>query len=654
MQSIKLEKGFTWRSFLALLFAVGVLGPITIFLTLSSSGFAGAGFLGGGAATFITLLLFTEVSALVGSKLKKQEVFIIFMLSATAIAVYPSIFVNMAYRAYVRQSPLGRVFSDPVTGLPIGEMLPSWFAPPSGSSAYFVRGLLHPDWAIPIMLYLLFLIFSTISEVGLGLLTAQLYVVVEELPFPIAPAQAETVTTLAERDPERMRVFMTSAMIGTIWGILIYTLPNVAYGVFRVPIAGAGRGVVYGGGSWIPTYIDLTWYTSLFLPGSGLALDFDVLSMITGFLIPMNVTLWMFIGSIAIYFFGNALALNIKIPEFEQWQKDFTIGMPYPMLYWRSYQWIWLSFMIGASFAILIQTLIRYRRSIVSTFTGLSKLKSKELREKGFFPLSITILMILVGMIGATMIFWFLVPNFPLYILILFSIVWPFASALLNARGQGETGFNISMPLIDRLPIIISGYKGAEAWYAPIYVGGGASSFCFATKVAYLTETNPLDYYKAYFFILPFGVFLSFLWVEVFWKMAPIPSGLYPGTVYAWAYSVQHTMMYITNAERIFNPNLMVAGFGIMLAISAVSGIITIPTFSIMGLLTGLGSPSNITSSLFFGSIIGRVIQRFVSEDWWKRNRALVVAGMMTAAGLVIGVTAAIVMIARAIWPSPF
>jgi len=650
----KLERGFTWRSSLALLFAIGALGPITIFITLSSAGFAGAGFLGGGAATYITVLLFTEVSYLMGRKLSKQEVFIMFMLSATALTIYTGIFVNMAYRAYVRCSPLGLNFRDPVTGLPIPEMLPSWFAPPMGSRAYLVRGFMHPDWIIPIATTLLSVFLISLSEVGLGLLAAQLYVVVEKLPFPLAPMQAETVITLAEREPRRMRVFMVAATIGALWCIFVYTLPNISLGIFGIPIGNVGKGIVYGGGSWIPTYVDLTWYISWILPGAGLALDFDIINIILGFLVPTNAALWMFIGSMVIYFFGNALALRIRIPDFARWQQDFTMGMPYPMLYWRSYQWIWLSFMVGASAAIMVQTLVRHRKSIVTAFTSLRKLKSRELRERGFFPLSVILIMIIIGMGGSILLFHFLVPNFPLWALIIFSAIWPFVSSILNARGQGETGFNISIPLIDRLAIITSGYKGAEAWYAPIYVGGQAPTFCLATKVAYLTKTNPLDYFKAYFFILPVGVLLSFLWVEFFWRMAPIPSGLYPGTVFAWAYSVQHTMMYITTAEKIFNPKMMTVGFGTLLIIAVISGLVRIPTFSIMGLLMGLGSPSNVTSSLFFGSILGRLIQWRFGKDWWKENRALIVAGMTTASGLVIGITAAIVMIARAIWPSPF
>ncbi|MEM2465338.1 MAG: hypothetical protein QXL85_06990 [Candidatus Bathyarchaeia archaeon] len=654
MLSYKLESGLTFRSFLALLFAIGILGPVTIFITLSSAGFAGAGFLSGGAATYITLLLFTELTSLMGGKMRKQEVFIIFTLSSTALITYFNIFINMAYRAYIRNSPLCMMFKDPLTDLPIPEMLPSWFAPLKGSSAYSVRGLLHPDWAIPIFVALLSTVLISLSEIGLGLLTSYLYVIVEKLPFPLAPIQAETIVTLADRETRKMRIFMIAAMIGVLWCVPFYVLPNIAYGVFGVPIAGVGRGVVFGGGSWIPTYIDLTWYITQVIPGAGLAFDFDLTQIILGFLVPFDAALWMFIGSLAAYFFGNALTLNIKIPEFINWQKDYTPGMSYPALYWRSYQWIWMSFMIGASLAILIQTLIKHRKSIAATFTSLKKLRYRELGEKGFLPLPIILMMIFVGMAGSVLMFKALVPGFPIWTLLVFSVTWPFVNALISSRGQGETGFSISIPLIDRLAVIVSGYKGAEAWYAPIYVGGQSPSFCLMTRVAYLTETNPLNYYKTYFLILPFGLILGFLWVELFWRMAPIPSGLYPGTVFAWAYSAQHTMMYITRAEEIFNQKIMLYGFSIMSIIAAVSSKINIPCFSIMGLMTGLSSPSNLTSSLFFGSIIGRIIQRRVGKEWWMNNRSIIVAGMTTAAGLMIGVTAAIVMIVRAFWPSIF
>ncbi|MEM4489484.1 MAG: hypothetical protein QXK88_11960, partial [Desulfurococcaceae archaeon] len=64
---IEFKPGFTWRSVLALVIAAAIFLPVNTYLLLV----AGASI--AGAAVYILVLLFTELSTIIGVSMTKQE-----------------------------------------------------------------------------------------------------------------------------------------------------------------------------------------------------------------------------------------------------------------------------------------------------------------------------------------------------------------------------------------------------------------------------------------------------------------------------------------------------------------------------------------------------------------------------------------------------
>jgi len=155
----KFESGLTLRSAAAIIFASLAILPVSTYVWLVSGATLAS------AAVYITVILFSELSILMGAPLRKQEVFIIYIMASIAGGRY--VFLNMIYRQYYANSFITWSFIDPFTKKPIPELIPSWWAPPYNSPAAHVRSLLQPAWAIPILLSTLqFGVLSIIQEIA--------------------------------------------------------------------------------------------------------------------------------------------------------------------------------------------------------------------------------------------------------------------------------------------------------------------------------------------------------------------------------------------------------------------------------------------------------------------------------------------------------
>lgn len=651
-EKVSLNPGFTLRSFLAIFTAASLLLPVSIYLQLTS------GALLAGAVTYITAILFAEISRLLGKPLTKQEIFIIFQAAAPVLLGTP--FLEFVYRRYFLNSPAATSFSDPYTGKTLASVLPSWWVARYSGIDVAARTFLREEWATPISVYVLQIVFWLVQEVALTYMMAYVYIEEERLPFPFAEFPAQMSITLAEREEESMRIFTASAIIGAIYSVILYAVPMVSLGLFNTPV------VIIP----VPWY-DLTagpYGIENILPGAIFGVATDPLTYVGAFLIPFHTVMYMVAGSLSVWVFGNYITRTYFSNIFVEWSSEWIRGMALPLVYQRSFLRLWITPFIGFAFAATAYAIAKGRRSIILSFKSLYRL-STDMRLKGYKPLRIIVLLYLIGVLGSIAIFHALVPGFPIVIAVLVAMAGGFLYSVIATRSIGETGYMISMPYLWQISVLASGYPEVDAWLIfPMFSGvtptasqlglpfTASPHWCNTIKAAFLTETRPSDFFKAYFMAISLYFIFSFIYVSFFWSIAPIPSQLYPITTIQWPVSATSSALWISKQISL-KVDAIIYSFALMTAVSlagdAISKFVGIP-FSPIGLVTGVSLLPPQAISLLIGGIAGRVISNMKGRGWWYKNRGIMMAGVATGEALAVGVSTSIVMLSKATWILPW
>jgi hypothetical protein len=636
------KSGLTRTSVFIILFGALILLPVSIFISLE------AGISLTGPAVYILVLLFSELGALLNYKLTKQEIFIVYAMLGIAMAGIAGVgnpVVMLVYRAFFINYPGTFAFKDPISGNALSLAMPTWWAPPYGSHAYAVRTLFQPEWVLPIVLLFLTSVVWLLQEVALTLICAHLYIEEEKLPFPFAYVDAQLITVLTETEPKMMRYLTIGTMISITYGLILYGLPLLSGGGFApIPIP----------------WLDLT--TGLFgienfLPGAFFALATDLSPWVTGFLIPPSITVYMVIGSLATWVFGNYFARTSFAPLFPDWANEWRKGMTANLVYQRSMLRIWIVPQIMFTIAASIILIVKGHRHYINAFKSMTKI-SPAMRKEGYPSLTVLLGLYFLGSFASIAIFQYFVPDFPMWLSIVVSVGFSFLNAIIATRGIGETGFALSLPYVWLGAILISGYRGVSAWLISPNIGGYSTpSWTSTLKVAKLTNTKIMDFFKAY--ILAFSVFMlmSLIYVDFFWRIAPMPSQQYPYINVYWPVNVMSSAMWISGNIKA-NLNVAFYSFIIMFVVGIIGELLAkftpIP-FSLIGLITGLVMLPAYSIPFFVGSLLGKyVFSKVFGDQWWSQYKFVIVAGISIGSGIVVAICAAIVMILKATWIFPF
>jgi len=615
-----LESGLTWRSALSLFFAI-LMMPVTIWLYLASGTTV--------SLSYTAIILFYFLTRAYGKPLSRQETFIIFVL-VTGLAGYDlsvNLALNLIMRGYYKISPITWSFINPATARPIPLDLGSWYAPPLDSDVYLLRTVWHPDWLLPALLTVgsSFLMWGV--SMSMGFLTYQLYVVQEKLPFPAAQVPAEAVISLTSKKSKPTLYF--SALLSVIYSSILYGLPLLT-GFSRLVLP-------------IP-WFDLSTSIESFLPGASLGFATDLSGMIFAFIIPSSVVVWNFIGSMGFYFIGNHIATKYFPPGY-----GWSPGMSLTFSYQWSSIYLWLNPTIGIGIAVAVVPLLKNPRIIINAIKSLG-VKSSEGRL-----LSLKyILLMYFGCAGGLI--WMthtIAPNFPLTILIPLYAVGPFFLSLILTRLLGESGMLITgSAYLQQGAILASGYSGADIWYCYTFaIYGGGQYWCNDFKICDLTGTSKKSYIFTIILSSVIGWVSSFVFMSIFWGMAPIPSGAYPMTEINLPISAALQGLWATGKAVSINPQAIL----IACAASAIADIgfsyVKIP-FSLVGLATGVGSPP--TPNLLVGLVISQVLKKIKGEQWWKENRYTIVAGYVIGLSVVIALFASLGMMFKGMNMMPY
>jgi uncharacterized oligopeptide transporter (OPT) family protein len=236
------------------------------------------------------------------------------------------------------------------------------------------------------------------------------------------------------------------------------------------------------------------------------------------------------------------------------------------------------------------------------------------------------------------------------------ALVWSFVFALIDSRAVGMTGYRVEPPYV-REGLLFAFGSGANIWFAPWPVPTGASAWVQNFKVAQLTRCRPSSLIKAALIALPVGVVANFLYISIFWRIAPIPSATYPyaqAILPIWAFNmtfwmsttVQGTGEAASFAAQIFRMNWLlvtVAVFTLLHLYNMWAESRRIRwRLSLIGLAVGMVSPIPFTISIFIGSLVALWVKRRKGADWFGQFRNVIVAGLVVGEGAVVGIFAAI------------
>ncbi len=624
---IKFKRGFTWRALFGLIMVALLLLPVNIYLSLST------GMLVSTAAVYIILILLSEIARFTGNPLSRQELFIIYStIGAVAVSIPP--YYGLVYRAFFVNTPV--TFAYMINGVPLPYLVPDWIAPPLGSAAYMERTLFQVQWLKPILTTSLFFFLAFTADLALSIILSYITVEREKLRFPFATIDASLIETVTVRESERMRVFMTGFYPGLIYGAIVYGGFSLGTAIIPLPWA------------------DLTWFTEKYVPGALVGVATEPTSFIFGLMLPLSVSGTMLAGSLLVWIVLNYI-FTINPAFFPDWANEYHRGMTIASVYQRTFQRIWISPQFGFALGFAVALLVLFRKSIAGAIVG--GLRATKSRSENFPSFTLAIALYLVGTLGSVALFMFLVPEMPFYIPLGTSLSVSFMIGTLAAYSVGQLGFFPTMPWPWQAIVYFTPYQGYAGWVTSPYIclgsPGGVSQ---AIKVSYLTETRPKDYFKAWAVAAVLNIVFGLLIMDSLWRLAPIPSSAYPGSMIYWPLSATSDSLYVTRQIRL-DPLLVMGSGALSFALYFLGFMlqrIGIP-FSPIALVIGFYTIPVASITTFLGSFVGHYgIRRYLGTERWAAVRGVFAAGIFAGVGVFLGVGVSMTLIAKAAWVWPW
>jgi hypothetical protein len=627
------ESGFNLKSVFAAVFIGMVMMPGSLYMGL----IAGAGL--GPAAQWVTVILFMEVARRAFSTMKSPEIFILYYMAGAAITLP---YNGLLWNQFLVQSKAAEA-----TGLT--HQFPAWFAP--GEEVLKHRTFLHWGWAPAILLVLLQQAFTRIERFGLGYILFRMTSDVEKLPFPMAPVGAAGIVALAEsssgKPSWRWRVFSIGAVIGLAFGFIYVGIPAVSGTLLLSPIQPLE----------IP-WTDLTSRTERILPAVPMGISFDLGHYILGMVLPFWAVVGEFIGMVLTMIANPVLhrAGVLNCPP-----GSGTVGTQFS----NSLDF-YFSFGIGITIAIAIIGFYHLFASLRRRGTD-STLDWRRLFRPPAGRGDISLWAAVGIYVGSTLTyislchFW-LIPHFPLWILLGYGFLYTPIVSYVSARMEGVVGQYVDIPLVREAAFILSGYQKIDVWFAPIPLGNDSGNVVYFRQVE-LTGTKISSVLKAEMVILPIVLVAGVLFSQFIWRLAPIPSPVYPFTEKMWelqAYNMCLTYSATTEGgglfARAFQPMYVMIGTGISVAAYALMAKAGLPIMLAYGLIRGMGGGMlpHFVIPHFIGALVGQYFFRRRFGLQWRQYAPVLMAGFGCGMGLISMLALGFVLVSKSVFQLPY
>ena len=639
------EPGFNMKTVWAALFVGFVMLPGAIYLGLVT----GQSMAGG--AEWVTLILFIEIAKRTFVRLRTQEIIILYWVAGGLVMMggklgmgadlFGGPFGVLIWDQYLIQSPQA-------DGL--AEHIPDWVVPPRGSEALLERDFLHAAWLKPIGILLVAVVLQRINALSLGYVLFRITSDIERLPFPLAYVQAGGATALAETSSKqegwRWHVFSAGTFIGAVWGMFYVVVPTLS-SVFLTETV-----------SILPIpFVDFTVPIKAVLPAAILGLGTDLIHLFFGFVLPFWVVVGSFASSILVNLVANPILYNSGV--LHTWEPGMSV---IPALLSNLFDF-WLSFSIGGAILVAVlgfwgagKTMREAARQPRRPATGAAPSK-----ERGDIPIVAALGIWAASTLGFVGMVYYLVPQFPVWITLLFGFVWTPIYSYIGARMIGLTGSpqGASFPYLREGSFYMSGYQGAGIWFAPVPIfqwGYEAQIF----KQLELTRTKFSSLVRMVAVTLIVMFICSFLFWSLIWKLGAIPSSAYPFVQKMWpfhanfqAFWAKSTLPGIGGGElvrQIIRWDYI--GIGLVFSGLLYGGLTFLgaPVAIFYGFVGGLGQMPHFIIPNFLGALLGRFyLSKRFGQVRWQGYAPILLAGYSCGVGL-IGMTAiALVLISKAV-----
>ncbi|MDP6126208.1 MAG: hypothetical protein QGH20_10695, partial [Candidatus Latescibacteria bacterium] len=386
--------GLTLRTLVGALFVAVVMMPASIYLSLV----VGEGL--GSAAQWVSIILFAELARRSFAPLKRQEIYILFMLATSLVGGGP--FFGIIRTVYLQ-------YSQEAAALGVAERLTTeniwWAVPPYGSEAVMQRTFWHSDFFPILGMMVIGAVLGRFQTLSAHYFLFRITSDMERLPFPMAPIAAQGVTALAE-GPEgeswRWRMFSTGAMAGMLFGAVYVGVPTVTGQVF-----GKALEIIP-----IP-WIDFTREIGNILPGAMLGITTDIDGFIWGMVMPFPIVCGQFITTM--------ITAIILPPFFVDWG-IFTGWRPGLGVIQTSVLHsldLWLSVGLGVGLPIMVLGFWQGGKALFKPGSARGSLDPPE--GRGDVQLWIPFSIWVATSAGFVAISHWLVPDFPVWIYITFA-----------------------------------------------------------------------------------------------------------------------------------------------------------------------------------------------------------------------------------------
>jgi len=632
------REGFGLKAILGGLFVAFLVVPGSMFMTLMLGQALGA------AAVWVTLIVMLEIAKRCRTTLTRQEMFVIHSVTGGMLAAGVGQFYNFIWMQYF-------VRSDAAVQFEIVDRLPFWVAPAKESAAYVTRNLLHPDWWPMLALMSIGILWSRISFFSLGYVLFRITSDAEKLPFPLAPITAKGVTALAESEQEtwRWRCFSIGSTIGIAFGLIYMAIPTLTGVFLKKPLYLLP----------VPFYDfttkvqDVSWLRAV-----PLALNTNLGQIFTGFVLPF----WMVVGTFVAGVLGRLIVNPILYQHgvLQRWEP----GMDYIQTNVSNSFDFWLSFNIGTALAVALL-------GFYQAFKGLMEARGKGRdlvavkllappKGRGDVPIAIALLFYIAKTSWTIMLAHWLVPKFPVWIMVTFGFGYTPLMSYISARLEGLTGHMVGIPMVREATFVLSGYKGVDIWNAPIPLGnagGGARHF----REIELTGTKFTSIYKAQFFTIPVSIVASMLFWSFIYKISDIPED-YPYAMRFWPRDAVMRCFWMTATTsgnsfflQAFKPKVVGMGMGYGLVAYPILRLLGAPTLLLYGTIRGLvGDPIDAIPELT-AALVGRYyMAKIFGRKQWANYTPVLAAGFGCGMGLVGMVSMGVKLVSSAVSMLPF
>jgi hypothetical protein len=610
------EEGFNWTSLAGALFIGLLMVPGSIYMHLVSGQDVG------GAARWVTVILFLEVARRTHKTLKNAEIFVLFYMAAAATAVP---FEGLLFRQFF-------VDSKAVISQGWQDQIPIWYAP-TDPEVLAQRNFFSWQWLPAVGMVVL---FSVLHRLDARIIGFGLFKVVsdrERLPFPLAPIGAQGVLALAEEGSEtswRWRAFSIGGAIGLLFGLVYLGIPILSHAILGVTISALP----------IP-FADTTGNTENLLPAVATGISFDATHLFVGMVMPFWAVVGSFIGLIATVVINPAL---YRAGILSSWQHgDGTVTTLF-----KNTVDFYFSLGIGLSMAVaaigiwaLVQSVRRARAKRLSQTNVYAIPKDRgDIPNWAVLTVYLISCSIYIGISGY-LIEWH---RGVMTVLLIYALIYTPLVSFVTARLEGLCGQALSIPLAREAGMILSGYQGLKIWFLPIPMANYGEETLFYRQ-AELTGTRFWSIWKADLILVPFILICSIFFANFIWSMGPVPSSAYPYADKIWdLQAMNQSLIYSSTTgqsefsqfRQAINPWYIGTGFALGATAYATFSAVGLPVLLVYGFVQGMGQslPHSLLLT-FIGACMGRYYFRPRFGDRWLQVIPVVTAGFSCGMGLI-------------------